>query len=124
MTKYRLRAPAFRLPRTGYAAFLSEQRVVCLGSGGSVFNTESRKKTHNVNTCSNPSTVAISDTGDWIATKNQSGEIVTSRLSDGSLLSKYKRPPYQDSGQLARCDDHSFLDSTFSILSNTVIKDG
>lgn len=118
MANFRIASPAFRIPRGQKPAFLDKNRFFCIGSrGGAVYDLDERKKVVSIKTCSNVAEVAISVTGGWVATKNLDGKIAISRLSDGALLHKYKRSPYQDSGQLVSFDDgRHFLDATDGVV--------
>ena len=118
MANFRIASPAFRIPRGRRPAFLDKIRFFSIGSrGGGIYDLDERKKVVSIKTCPNVSEVAISVSGDWIVTKNMSGEIVISRLSDGALVHKYKRPPYQDSGQLVSFGDGKhFLDATEGVV--------
>lgn len=92
--------------------------------GGSVYSLENRKRLYKIKTCSNPIALSVSEVGDWVATINQSGRIIVSRLSDGQLISKYKRPPYQNSSQLTLYDDLNFLDSSDGVVHLHNIESG
>lgn len=119
MTKFRIKAPAFRLKRGSKPVFLNERHLIHLGSrSAALYDVDARSKHCDIKTCSNATELAVSREGDWIATKNSSGELVVSRLSDGQSIHKYSRPPYQDSGQLAACGDgEHFLDSTDGVVN-------
>jgi len=113
MANFRIGSPAFRIQRGRKPTFLGQERLFILGSrGGAVYNLNVRKRLVSVKTCPDATELAVSVKGDWVATKNSSGQIAISRLSDGALIHKYKRPPYQDSGQLVSLGDGKhFLDS-------------
>lgn len=118
MSNFRVKAPAFRIPQGSKPVFLNQNQLFILGSrGGAVYDVSTRKKITSVKACSNATEVSVCESDDWVATKNSSGEIAISRLSDGSLIHKYKRPPYQDSGQLGSCrDGRHFVDSTDGVV--------